>query len=51
MLIAWNKKTVKHTDKYRYLRVIDGWDTSNSGRYIDYNGYFTTICAIGFKLK
>lgn len=50
-LFGWHEKEVSHTDTYRYIRVIDGWGTSNSARYIDFNGYFTTVKAIGFTLK
>ena len=42
------------TTEYRYsqyLRVIDGWDSSNSSRFIDCNGYWDNIIGRGFKLK
>lgn len=50
-LFGWRTKTVEHNDTYRYLRVIDGWGSSNDSRYVDFNGYFTTIKAIGFVLE
>lgn len=35
----------------RYLRVIDGWGTSNSSRFIDCGGYWDTLTGRGFKIK
>ena len=35
-LFGWHEKEVSHTDTYRYIRVIDGWDTSNSARSVSY---------------
>lgn len=48
---GWKPKVVEHSDVYKYLRVIDGWNTSNSSRFIDYNSYYNKVMAIGFKLK
>ncbi len=41
----------EHDEKYCYLQVVDGWDSSNSGRYLDFNGYYYVVKAIGFKLN
>ena len=41
----------EHDEKYCYLQVVDGWDSSNSGRYLDFNGYYDVVKAIGFKLN
>ena len=50
-LLGWHERTIEHDDKYCYLRVVDGWDSSNSGRYLDFNGYYDVVKAIGFKLN
>lgn len=34
----------------RYLRVVDGWNTSNSSRFIDCSGYWKSINGNGFKV-
>lgn len=41
----------EHDEKYCYLQVVDGWDSSNSGRYLYFNGYYYVVKAIGFKLN
>jgi hypothetical protein len=50
-LFGWKEKTVEHEDMYRYLRVVDGWSSSNDSRYIDFNGFFTTVKGIAFMLE
>jgi hypothetical protein len=50
-LFGWKEKTVEHEDMYRYLRVVDGWSSSNDSRYIDFNGFFTTVKVIAFMLE
>lgn len=50
-LLGWHERVVEHSDEYRYLRVIDGWSSSNSSRYVDFNGYFTTVMGIAFMLE
>ena len=37
---GWHDKWVTQSDDYHYLRVVDGWSTSNSSRFIDYNGFW-----------
>ena len=39
------------TTNYRYLRVIDGFASSNSSRFVDYNGFYSTINGCDFMLK
>lgn len=50
-LFGWKEKEVEHEDVYRYLRVIDGWSTSNNSRYVDFNGFYTTVKGIAFMLE
>lgn len=50
-LLGWHERVVEHSDEYRYLRVIDGWSSSNSSRYVDFNGYFTTVMGIAFMVE
>ena len=33
---------------FHYLRVIDGWATSNAGRFVDFNGFFHSIDGASF---
>lgn len=33
------------------LWCIDGWSSSNSSRYVDFNGYFTTVMGIAFMVE
>ena len=50
-LLGWQERIVEHEDYYRYLRVIDGWSTSNDARYIDFNGFYTITKGIAFMLE
>lgn len=50
-LFGWREREVENEDTYRYLRVIDGWNTSNQSRYIDFNGFYTTVKGIAFMLE
>ena len=46
----WKWTTIEH--KYsKYLRVVDGWDTSNSDRFIDMSGYWDTVIGRGFSIN
>ena len=46
----WNWTTTEH--KYtHYLRVIDGWGTSNSSRFIDMSGYWDDVVGRGFTVN
>lgn len=47
----WKKWTTTEYRYSRYLRVVDGWDTSNSSRYIDVAGYWNTVTGRGFILQ
>ncbi len=38
------------TIDYFYLRIVDGWDSSNQSRFIDYNGYYSVISGIDFGI-
>lgn len=46
----WWSWTTTETYYNRYLRVVDGWGTSNSSRFIDYSGYWKSIDGWGFKV-
>jgi hypothetical protein len=48
---GWHDKWVNKETNYYYLRCIDGWSTSNSGHFIDFNNFYATIMASAFKLK
>lgn len=48
---GWHYKDVNHKKYYNYLRVIDGWSTSNSSRYVDCNNFYSTIMLKSFNLK
>lgn len=50
-LFGWKEREVENEDVYRYLRVIDGWGTSNQSRYIDFNGFYSTVMGIAFMLE
>lgn len=39
------------TTDYCYLRVVDGYATSNSSRFVDYNGFYSTVNGTDFILK
>ncbi|MDR0697589.1 MAG: hypothetical protein LBF68_08730 [Christensenellaceae bacterium] len=40
LFFKWTTTEYRYT---RYLRVIDGWDSSNSSRFIDFSGYWDSI--------
>ena len=43
----WWNWTTTETSYSQYLRVIDGWSTSNSSRFIDFSGYWDSITGWG----
>lgn len=45
---SWTTTEYEYTN---YLRVIDGWSTSNSSRYIDLKGYWDTVTGRSFLIK
>ncbi len=47
----WWKWTTTEYRYSRYLRVIDGWSTSNDSRFIDVAGYWDTVTGRGFALQ
>ncbi len=47
----WKKWTTIESDYTNYLRVIDGWNTSNSSRYIDLSGYWDSVIGRSFIIK
>lgn len=49
-LFGWHDNWVTEQTHYYYLRCIDGWSTSNSGQFIDFNNFYT-VMASAFKLK
>lgn len=49
--VLWNSWTTTEYNYARYLRVIDGWDTSNDSRFIDFSGYWDTIEGRGVMIK
>lgn len=49
--VLWHSWTTTEYNYARYLRVIDGWDTSNDSRFIDFSGYWDTIEGRGFMIK
>lgn len=48
---GWHYKTVTNYKYYNYLRVIDGWSTSNSARYVDCNNFYSKIMLKSFGLS
>ena len=48
---GWRERVTWHTEYLQYLRVIDGWYSSNSARFVDFNGYYTKSQAIGVGLN
>lgn len=48
---GWHYKTVTKYKYYNYLRVIDGWSTSNSAQYIDCNNFYSSIMLKSFGLS
>jgi len=36
------------TANFHYLRIIDGWESSNAGRFVDFNGFFNGISGASF---
>ncbi len=46
----WWNWTTTETYYNKYLRVVDGWSTSNSSRFIDYSGYWDSVTGRGFKI-
>jgi hypothetical protein len=48
---GWHDNWVTKKDQYYYLRCIDGWSTSNSGHFIDFNNFYAKVMASAFKLK
>ncbi len=47
----WWKWTTTETKYTRYLRVIDGWSSSNNSRFIDYSGYWDSITGWGVGIS
>lgn len=48
---GWHDKWVTKETNYYYLRCIDGWSTSNSGHFVDFNNFYSIVRASAFKLK
>lgn len=48
---GWHDNWVNMETNYYYLRCIDGWSTSNSGQFIDFNGFYTKVMAAAFKFS
>lgn len=46
----WGRQD-RHSDVYRYVRIVDGWWSSDEGRFIDFDNYYTEIGGIGFSFK
>ncbi len=47
----WWKWTTTETEYSNYLRVIDGWGSSNDSRFIDLKGYWDTVTGRSFIIK
>lgn len=45
----WKKWTTTERKYTEYLRVVDGWGTSNAGRYIDFSGYWDNLIGTAFR--
>ena len=48
LFIKWTTTEYRYS---RYLRVIDGWGSSNASRFIDCAGYWDTVTGRGFKIQ
>lgn len=47
---GWKDNYVTYHDDYYYLRVIDGWSTSNDGRFVNYNDFYSTVKGFDFMI-
>lgn len=47
----WWKWTATESEHSNYLRIIDGWNTSNDSVFIDLKGYWDTVTGRGFLIK
>ncbi|MCM1437852.1 MAG: hypothetical protein NC131_01390 [Roseburia sp.] len=45
----WHKWTTTEYKYSNYLKVIDGWYTSNDTRYIDFSGYWDSLSGTAFR--
>lgn len=48
LFIKWTTTEYRYS---RYLRVIDGWSSSNASRFIDCAGYWDTVTGRGVKIQ